>query len=208
MPPPPAAFAKAEFLLRDIIGKGGKSLGVQVAYHKPTQRYYAVKIMSLSAAAAEGWEVQPHAEAAVLHMLTAEGVPFIVQYCGQFEEAGNLYMVMTYCPGGELFSRMEGRKFSHDEAVFYLAEVFLALAGLHDLGYIYRDLKPENVLLDEDGHIHVCDMGFAIKADKAFRRIGCVKRELICASITICSIWRPSEARFSSSTIAALRTPR
>jgi serine/threonine protein kinase len=165
-------FTKADFILRDIIGKGGKSLGVQVGYHKLTQKYYALKIMNLTQAAAEGWEVQPQTEAAVMQEVTEGGVPFIVQYCGQFEDTPNLYVVMTYCPGGELFSRMDGRHFSHDEAVFYAAEVLLALQGLHDKGYLYRDLKPENILLDDEGHVHVCDMGFAVKAQRAHRRIG------------------------------------
>lgn len=69
---------------------------------------------------------------------------------------------MDYVPGGELFEyiRRNGR-FSEPDARFFAAEIVEALAHLHAFGVMYRDLKPENVLLDSTGHIKLIDFGFA-----------------------------------------------
>lgn len=71
-------------------------------------------------------------------------------------------MVLDYFNGGELFFHLkETRGFDLNRAKFYAAEVLLALEHLHSLDVIYRDLKPENVLLDEEGHIKLTDFGLA-----------------------------------------------
>ena len=69
---------------------------------------------------------------------------------------------MDYCAGGELFFHLgkEGR-FSEERSKFYAAEIVLALEHLHSLRIIYRDLKPENVLLDEKGHVRLTDFGLS-----------------------------------------------
>lgn len=71
-------------------------------------------------------------------------------------------MLFEYLPGGELFSRLrrEGR-FANDVALFYACEIMLALRYLHRSGIVYRDLKPENLLIDAEGHIKLADFGFA-----------------------------------------------
>mmetsp|Transcript_25928 Transcript_25928/g.19545 ORF Transcript_25928/g.19545 Transcript_25928/m.19545 type:complete len:106 (+) Transcript_25928:230-547(+) len=75
--------------------------------------------------------------------------PFIVKLHYAFQTPTKLYYVMDFLNGGELFThlRREG-KFSEDRARFYAAEILLAINCLHEHGVIYRDLKPENVLLD------------------------------------------------------------
>ena len=166
--------SSADFTMRDIIGKGGKSVGVQVAFHHDSQQYFAIKFISEARAAAEHWEIQPLDEMRAMREVTAARAPFVTPLRGYFEEGGVLALVMAYMSGGELFSRMAGRRLATAEARFYAAELVLALEAIHALGYIYRDLKPENVLLDEQGHAHICDMGFAVKAPVAYRRLGCV----------------------------------
>lgn len=72
-------------------------------------------------------------------------------------------MVLEFVPGGELFYHLrKAERFDTDTTRFYLAELSAALGYLHDsLHVIYRDLKPENVLLDKKGHIRLIDFGFA-----------------------------------------------
>jgi protein-serine/threonine kinase len=71
---------------------------------------------------------------------------------------------MEYCPGGDLSNLLNiKKKLSEDVARIYIAEILLALEALHSNLVIYRDLKPENVLLDEDGHCKLTDFGLAKK---------------------------------------------
>lgn len=89
--------------------------------------------------------------------------PFIVKLRYSFQDELTLYLVIDYCPGGELFNALKSRgKFDEDTTRFYAAEVVLGLSYLHDkLDVIYRDLKPENILLDKDGHAKITDFGLS-----------------------------------------------
>ncbi|OQV20733.1 Protein kinase DC2 [Hypsibius exemplaris] len=88
--------------------------------------------------------------------------PFIVKLFWSKHDSANLYMLLEYAPGGELFSYLRSvRRFSSGAAMFYAAEIILALEYLHERFIVYRDLKPENLLLDSQGHIKVTDFGFA-----------------------------------------------
>ena len=88
--------------------------------------------------------------------------PFIVQYKAAFQDQHFLYMVLEYVQGGELYSVLarEGFVEEHDAKV-YACEVLSALAYLHSQHIVYRDLKPENVLLTSSGHVKLSDFGFA-----------------------------------------------
>ena len=69
---------------------------------------------------------------------------------------------MKFYRGGEMFSRIKKeKKFKEDRARFYAAQVFLAIEELHKMGFVYRDLKPENVLFDTNGYIKVSDYGLS-----------------------------------------------
>lgn len=88
--------------------------------------------------------------------------PFLVTLWGTFQDSKNLYMVMDFVEGGELFSLLrKSQRFPNAVAKFYAAEVTLALEYLHSQHIIYRDLKPENLLLDRHGHLKITDFGFA-----------------------------------------------
>lgn len=92
--------------------------------------------------------------------------PFCVRCFGSFQDGGYVYIAMELAAGGELFRRISKKGgFPEPEAKFYLTEIFSALDHIHNLGYVYRDLKPENVMLDEDGHCKLVDFGFATKPD-------------------------------------------
>lgn len=88
--------------------------------------------------------------------------PFIVKMHHQLESPDRLFFVMDYLPGGELFYHLrEQQKFEEPKARVIAAEILLALECLHENNVIYRDLKPENVLLDSQGHIKLSDFGLS-----------------------------------------------
>ena len=89
--------------------------------------------------------------------------PFIVNFYYAFQDHEKLYLILEYAQGGELFHHLEAeRMFSEPVTAFYMAEMILALDHLHrKVGVIYRDLKPENCLLDHEGHLLLTDFGLS-----------------------------------------------
>jgi hypothetical protein len=88
--------------------------------------------------------------------------PFVVDLFTTFQDSLNIYMLMSYVPGGELFTHLRrAQRFTPDVTRFYLANIILALKYLHSFNIIYRDLKPENLLLDSRGYLRLTDFGFA-----------------------------------------------
>ena len=75
-------------------------------------------------------------------------------------------MVFEYIPGGELFSKLtKSGRFSNDIAIFFISEVVDAIAYMHSKNIIFRDIKPENIMIDSTGHTKIIDLGFAKKLD-------------------------------------------
>ncbi|KAI9889579.1 MAG: serine/threonine protein kinase, AGC [Vezdaea aestivalis] len=93
------------------------------------------------------------------------GHPFITTLITSFSDHDSLYMLLNYCPGGEVFTQLrKNKRFDIKTATFYAAEILLIIEYLHDYqGVAYRDLKPENLLIDAEGHIKLVDFGFAKK---------------------------------------------
>jgi len=88
--------------------------------------------------------------------------PFLVKMHFAFQTETQLYFIMDYINGGELFYHLtRERKFSEDRVRFYAAEIVAAVEYLHDAGVIYRDLKPENLLLTKGGHVVMTDFGLS-----------------------------------------------
>lgn len=106
------------------------------------------------------------------------GHPFITHLITSFSDRDSLYMVLDYVPGGELFSYLRRhRRFPVEWAQFYAAEIVLVLEYLHEQqgGIAYRDLKPENLLLDAQGHVKLVDFGFA-------KRLGIKETYTLCGT--------------------------
>ncbi|XP_059622326.1 cAMP-dependent protein kinase catalytic subunit 3 [Phlebotomus argentipes] len=90
--------------------------------------------------------------------------PFVVNLKWYTKDNTSLYMLFEYVCGGELFTYLRNAgKFNNSTANFYACEIVMALEYLHSLSIVYRDLKPENLLLDRDGHLKITDFGFAKK---------------------------------------------
>ncbi|KAL8716397.1 MAG: hypothetical protein Q9220_000304 [cf. Caloplaca sp. 1 TL-2023] len=95
------------------------------------------------------------------------GHPFITTLITTFSDRDCLYMLLDYCPGGEVFHYLrQATKFDINTARFYAAEIVLILEFLHTIqGIAYRDMKPENILVDAQGHLKLVDFGFAKKIE-------------------------------------------
>ena len=88
--------------------------------------------------------------------------PFIVGLNYAFQTKDKLFLILDYCPGGDLARLLfREKRLSEEHARIYLAEVLLALEHLHSKDIIYRDLKPDNVVLDEEGHAQLTDFGLS-----------------------------------------------
>lgn len=88
--------------------------------------------------------------------------PFIVKLHFAFQTPERLYFVIDFLNGGELFFHLRKEtRFNEARTKFYAAEIILALDCLHKNGIIYRDLKPENVILDQFGHLKLTDFGLS-----------------------------------------------
>lgn len=95
--------------------------------------------------------------------------PFVVKIKYTFQTNDNLYMIMQFCSGGDLSQYLEiDGPFPEEKAKGYMTEIILAVEALHKKNIIFRDLKPDNIVLDGDGHVLLTDFGLSrqgIEAD-------------------------------------------
>nr|XP_043905451.1 serine/threonine-protein kinase MRCK beta isoform X4 [Solea senegalensis] len=150
-----------DFEMLKVIGRGAFG-EVAVVKMKHTERVYAMKILNK-------WEMLKRAETACFReerdVLVKGDSQWITTLHYAFQDDNYLYLVMDYYVGGDLLtllSKFEDR-LPEDMSKFYLAEMVLAIHSIHQQNYIHRDIKPDNVLLDVNGHIRLADFGSCLR---------------------------------------------
>ncbi|UJR08641.1 hypothetical protein I4U23_012900 [Adineta vaga] len=119
-------------------------------------------------------------------ILQSLNFPFIIRFYFSFKDNANLYIGLELIEGGELFRHLRDcEKFDEKKAKFYASQIILALEYLHLLGIIYRDLKPENLLIDRHGYMKMCDFGFAKKIDRGKAYTLCGTPEFLAPEIIL-----------------------
>ena len=165
---PHRKMTAADFESLRCLGKGAYGTVILVK-QKSTGRLYAQKQFKKASLVVHKKLVeQTKTERQILESVNRH--PFIVNLYYAFQDQEKLYLILEYGQGGELFTHLNTEKmFPEPTAAFYLAEMFLAITHLHnDMGVVYRDLKPENCLLDAEGHLLLTDFGLSkVAADDA-----------------------------------------
>ena len=145
-----------------IIGKGAFG-EVRVCKYIPNGDIVAIKKMKKEEMHKKNQVLHVRAERDVLSEAKNE---WIVDLKFSFQDQNYLYLGMEFLPGGDLMSLLMARDIlPEQEAKFYAAEIVLAIESVHKLDCIHRDLKPDNVLIDADGHIKLSDFGLSKKLD-------------------------------------------
>ncbi|NP_001289227.1 serine/threonine-protein kinase D6PK-like [Pyrus x bretschneideri] len=128
-----------------------------------TKCYFAMKVMDKASLANRKKLLRAQTEREILQCLDH---PFLPTLYTHFETEKYSCLVMEFCPGGDLHTlrqRQPGKHFTEQAVKFYVAEVLLTLEYLHMLGIVYRDFKPENVLVRDDGHIMLSDFDLSLR---------------------------------------------
>ncbi|KAJ7276428.1 AGC/NDR protein kinase [Mycena haematopus] len=137
----------------------GKKESVRLVQKTDSGKVYAMKLLNKEAMLQKDQLAHVRAERDVL----AESVSdWIVQLYYSFQDPIYLYLVMEFLPGGDLMTMLiKYDTFSEDVTRFYMAECVLAIEAVHQLGFIHRDIKPDNILIDKDGHVKLSDFGLS-----------------------------------------------
>ncbi|XP_077527654.1 citron Rho-interacting kinase-like [Haemaphysalis longicornis] len=150
-----------------LIGRGHFG-DIHMVKEKATGDIYAMKILRKDDTLSQR-EVAFFEEERDILVRAGQSGPWLTQLQYAFQDSAHLYLEMEVLPGGGLFGLLDrsGGLLPEEDARFYLAELTLAVHALHSLGYVHRDVKPDNVLIDRTRHIKLADFRSAAKlADK------------------------------------------
>ena len=156
-----------DFEIIKPIGKGGFG-EVNICRYKGNQKIYAMKRITFEQLKYKNGLLNFQTEKDILSI--NHNNIWITQLSFSFIDNAYLYLIMDYCPGGDLMGYLISRDtLEEKEARFYLAELILCVDSLHKMNCIHRDLKPDNILIGRDGHIKLSDFGLSfISREKLF----------------------------------------
>jgi len=147
-----------DFKIVKIIGKGAFG-EVRIVRHKESHKVFAMKTMLKKMMIAKNQLGHIVAER---DLMSDADNPWLVKLFFAFQDATYLYLVMEFCGGGDLMGLLIKKDIlSEKDTRFYMSELAAAINYVHELGYVHRDLKPDNVLIANDGHIRLSDFGLA-----------------------------------------------
>ncbi|KAF8655258.1 hypothetical protein AX16_003160 [Volvariella volvacea WC 439] len=147
-----------DFRTVKVIGKGAFG-EVRLVQKIDTGKIYAMKTLKKEEMLKKDQLAHVRAERDVL---AESDSPWVVQLYYSFQDPSFLYLIMEFLPGGDLMTMLiKYDTFSEDVTRFYMAECVLAIEAVHKLGFIHRDIKPDNILIDKDGHIKLSDFGLS-----------------------------------------------
>ena len=148
-----------------IIGRGAFG-EVHVCREIKTGKIYAIKKMKKDKLAQKNQVIHIRSEQLFMSKVKS---PWIVDLKASFQEDDYIYLVMEFCPGGDFMSLLIKKDIlTEEEAKFYIVELILAVDSIHKLDCIHRDIKPDNILIDKNGHIKLTDFGLAKISDKLY----------------------------------------
>ena len=151
-----------DYEIKQTVGTG--SFGrVKLIKHLTSSKYFALKILTKAEIVKLKQVDHILSEVTILNSLDH---PLIVKMVGMAQNERYIYIVMEYISGGELFTYLRTvQNLKNDDARFYAGQIVLMFEHLHSLDIAYRDLKPENLLIDITGYLKLTDFGFAKKID-------------------------------------------
>ena len=146
------------FICLALLGQG--SFGeVYLVNKKYTNEYYAMKVLDKKKIEQQNIFKYAMTERNVLSIIN---FPFIVKLNYAFQTKEKLFLLLDYCPGGDLSKQLQIQtRFSELKAKFYICEIALAIGELHKHDIIFRDLKPDNIVIDKEGHAMLTDFGLS-----------------------------------------------
>ncbi|XP_018602340.1 serine/threonine-protein kinase 38 isoform X1 [Scleropages formosus] len=149
-----------------VIGRGAFG-EVRLVQKKDTGHVYAMKILRKADMLEKEQVGHIRAERDIL--VEADSL-WVVKMFYSFQDKMNLYLIMEFLPGGDMMTLLMKKDTLSEEATqFYIAETVLAIDSIHQLGFIHRDIKPDNLLLDSRGHVKLSDFGLCTGLKKAHR---------------------------------------